>query len=66
VDDSLPQMPPGSAAGKAMNYLHNEWGKLIRYLGDARLTIDNNLAENAFRPFVIGRNYVHNRIMCSS
>ena len=55
VDDSLPQMPPGSAAGKAMNYLHNEWDKLIRYLDDGRLEIDNNLAENAIRPFVIGR-----------
>jgi transposase len=55
VDDSLPQVPPGSAAGKAMNYLHNEWDKLIRYLDDGRLNIDNNLAENAIRPFVIGR-----------
>ena len=38
-----------------MNYLHNEWPKLIRYLEDGRLEIDNNLAENAIRPFVIGR-----------
>jgi len=29
--------------------------KLIRYLEDGRLVIDNNLAENAVRPFVIGR-----------
>jgi len=55
VDDSLPQVPPGSAAGKAMGYLNNEWDKLIRYLDDGRLEIDNNLAENAIRPFVIGR-----------
>ena len=55
VDDSLPQVPPGSAAGKAMNYLNNEWDKLVRYLDDGRLEIDNNLAENAIRPFVIGR-----------
>jgi transposase len=55
VDDSLPQVLPGSAAGKAMNYLHNEWDKLTRYLDDGRLNIDNNLAENAIRPFVIGR-----------
>ena len=27
----------------------------IRYLDDGRLEIDNNLAENAIRPFVIGR-----------
>jgi len=47
--------PAGSAAGRAMNYLNNEWDKLIRYLYDGRLNIDNNLAENAIRPFVIGR-----------
>jgi len=46
---------PGSAAGKALNYLHNEWDKLARYLDDGRLEIDNNLAENAIRPFVVGR-----------
>ena len=36
-------------------YLHNEWPKLVRYLEDGRLEINNNLAENAIRPFVIGR-----------
>ena len=43
------------AAGKALNYLNNEWSKLTGYLEDGRLEIDNNLAENAIRPFVIGR-----------
>lgn len=55
LDDSLSQVPPGTAAGKALNYLNNEWSKLIGYLEDGRLEIDNNLAENAIRPFVIGR-----------
>jgi hypothetical protein len=55
LDDSLPTVPPGTLTGKALNYLHNEWPKLIRYLEDGRLEIDNNLAENAIRPFVIGR-----------
>lgn len=55
LDDVLPQVPPTSAAGKALNYLHNEWGQLIRYLDDGRLEIDNNSAENAIRPFVLGR-----------
>jgi transposase len=55
LDASLPNVPPGTLAGKALNYLHNEWPKLIRYLEDGRLEIDNNLAENAIRPFVIGR-----------
>jgi len=55
LDDSLPQVLPGSTAGKALNYLHNEWDKLTCYLDDGRLEIDNNLAENAIRPFVVGR-----------
>jgi transposase len=55
LDESLPTVPPGSATGKALNYLNNEWGKLVRYLDDGRLEIDNNLAESAIRPFVIGR-----------
>ena len=55
LDQVLPQVPPTSATGQALHYLHNEWDKLIRYLDDGRLEIDNNLAENAIRPFVIGR-----------
>jgi transposase len=55
LDDSLPLVPPTSATGKAMHYLRREWEKLIRYLEDGRLEIDNNGAENAIRPFVVGR-----------
>ena len=55
LDEVLPQVPPMSATGKTLNYLHNEWHKLIRYLDDGRLEIDNNGAENAIRPFVVGR-----------
>ena len=40
-------MPPTSATGKALHYLHNEWPKLNRYMDDGRLEIDNNAAENA-------------------
>ena len=47
LDQSLPQVPPSSMTGKALNYLNNEWDKLIRYLKDGRLEIDNNGAENA-------------------
>jgi transposase len=55
LNESLLQVPPQTATGKALNYLHNEWTKLIRYLEDGRYEIDNNRAENAIRPFVIGR-----------
>ena len=41
--------------GKAVNYALNQWEKMTAYLGCCHLTPDNNAAENAIRPFVIGR-----------
>jgi transposase len=41
--------------GKAVSYLANNWSKLIRYIEAGNLPIDNNPAERAIRPFVIGR-----------
>jgi transposase len=32
-----------------------QWDRLVGYLEDGRLPIDNNMAENAIRPFVVGR-----------
>lgn len=55
LDQVLPQVPPKNATGKALYYLNAQWDKLTRYLEDGRLEIDNNLCENAIRPFVIGR-----------
>ena len=55
LDNNLSKPPPKSTLGLAMKYLADEWSRLIRYLDDGRLEIDNNLVENAIRPFVIGR-----------
>ncbi|MDP9179837.1 MAG: IS66 family transposase [Gemmatimonadota bacterium] len=55
LDTVLPAVPPESLTGKALYYLHHQWPKLIRYLEDGRLSIDNNAVENAIRPFVMGR-----------
>ena len=46
---------PKSALGIAITYSKNQWHKLIRYLDDGNVTIDNNRAERAVKPFVIGR-----------
>ena len=46
---------PGSLLGKALHYLSTQWPKLIRYVENGAWPIDNNLCENAIRPFVIGR-----------
>ena len=44
-----------SLTGKAMTYLSNQWEKLIVYCSHGEFNISNILAENAIRPFVIGR-----------
>lgn len=49
------QVPPKSLLGTAVSYTLNQWPRLMEYLDHAELTLDNNLAENAIRPFVIGR-----------
>jgi transposase len=46
---------PSSAAGKAVGYTVKQWPKLIRYLDHPDCTPDNNAAERAIRPFVLGR-----------
>ena len=65
LDKTLPQTAPKTTLGKALYYLNAQWQRLIGYIEDGRYPIDNNRAENAIRPFVIGRNYVHNQIMCT-
>ena len=48
-------VPPKTALGKAIQYCKNQWTKLSRYIEDGGLNIDNNRAERAVKPFVIGR-----------
>lgn len=46
---------PKSLLGKAVSYALDQWPRLVRYLDIGYATPDNNLAENAIRPFVVGR-----------
>ena len=55
LDKSSLQITPKSKMGDAIRYSQNQWHKLIRYTEDGRLNIDNNRAERAIKPFVIGR-----------
>jgi transposase len=55
LDRVRDQAPPLTLIGKAVAYLDREWSRLIRVLDDGRLEVDNNLCENAIRPFVLGR-----------
>ncbi|MEM8562571.1 MAG: IS66 family transposase [Pseudomonadota bacterium] len=59
LDEHLPRVPRQSALGKALNYLNRQWPTLTVYTEHGDLRIDNNLVENAIRPFVVGRkNYL--------
>ena len=49
------KIPPKSKLGEAISYSLNQFDKFQRYLEDGRLSIDNNRAERAIKPFVIGR-----------
>ena len=55
LEKSQSQVLPKSAMGKALTYLNNQWSCLIGYVDDGRYPIDNNPAENAIRPFTVGR-----------
>ncbi len=55
LDQSLAQVLPKSALGKALHYLQGQWQRLTRFLDDGVISLDNNPAENAIRPFVVGR-----------
>ena len=55
LDERAAQTLPAGATGKALAYTVGQWDKLIRFLDHPWLTPDNNKAENAIRPFVVGR-----------
>ncbi len=55
LDEKKSITPPKGLLGTAIQYALNNWPKLQVYIEDGRLPIDNNIAENAIRPFVVGR-----------
>ena len=50
-----PKVAPQTPLGQALAYLLDHWQGLNRFLDDGRLEVDNNRAENAIRPFTLGR-----------
>ena len=55
LDGKVGQVLPKSPLGGAIAYTLGLWPKLLTYLEDGNIPIDNNKIENAIRPFVIGR-----------
>jgi transposase len=55
VKETSLKVPPKSLLGKALFYTLAQWPRLVRYLEDGIINIDNNWIENAVRPFAVGR-----------
>ncbi len=55
LDDKARKVLPKGLLGEAIQYARNQWPILVTFLEDGHLEIDNNRAENAIRPFAVGR-----------
>ena len=55
LEKNINRLPKGGLTYKAMQYTLNQWDSLVGYCEDGGLNISNVLAENAIRPFAVGR-----------
>lgn len=55
LEQNAHRVPKDSLTYKAIYYALNQWERIIGYCEDGRLHISNALAENAVRPFAVGR-----------
>jgi len=55
LEKNASRVPKDSLTHTAMQYMLNQWDLLVGYCDDGRLHISNALAENAIRPFAVGR-----------
>jgi transposase len=59
LEQEILSVLPESPMGQAMKYATTHWAALTRFLESGILEIDNNAAERALRPVVVGRkNYL--------
>jgi len=55
LDEKVILTPPKGLLGKAISYTLSQWLRLERIFDNGFARLDNNVAENAIRPFVVGR-----------
>jgi len=55
LEKNITRMLKDGLTYKAMQYTLNQWDTLVGYCEDGGLNISNALAENAIRPFAVGR-----------
>jgi transposase len=55
MSEIMVKTPPKGLLAKAIGYCLKNWAALMEYTKYGYLNIDNNFAENAIRPFALGR-----------
>ena len=55
LKENKDKVPPKSLLGKAIQYMINQWPRLLHFLEDGRVPLSTNRIENDIRPFVVGR-----------
>jgi hypothetical protein len=55
LDEKVAHVLPKGLLGTAIGYALGLWPQLTTFLEDGDIPIDNNVTENAIRPFVVGR-----------
>jgi len=66
LEKMQPKTFPTSLLGDAIDFARGQWPRLLVFLTDGRVEIDNNQIENAIRPTALGKNYAEIRIMRST
>jgi transposase len=55
LDDQRATIPPKTALGRGLGYLHRQWERLLLFLEDGNLEATNNRRERELRRLVVGR-----------
>lgn len=55
LDEQRAVVPPKTALGRALGYLHRQWKRLTLFLQDGNLELTNNRRERELRRLVLGR-----------
>ena len=55
LDETRGFIPPKTALGRALGYLHRQWSRLTLFLEDGNIELTNNRRERELRRLVLGR-----------
>jgi hypothetical protein len=55
LDEQRAVVPPKTALGRALRYLHRQWRRLTLFLQDGNLELTNNRRERELRRLVLGK-----------